>query len=144
MTNWIDPEDRLLDSLLTMFENEAYWCENCIQFHKDRITCGAFPGDNGYGIHSDILTGQIKHTKSMFGQKNTIVFESKTGKKPKKRRIRCDLQEYNSPLYRVKSFVFLSDHPHFMEFVTDEDGLYNYIECFVGIRDIIISIERVE
>jgi hypothetical protein len=78
------------------------------------------------------------------GQNNKIVFESKAGKKPKKRLIRSDFLEYNSPLYKVISFVFLSDYPHFMEFVIDRKGLEDYIERFVGIRDLIISLERVE
>ena len=84
------------------------------------------------------------HNKSLFKQKNNIVFESKTGKKPKKRKIQNNLQKFNGPLYKMKSFAFLIDHPHFMEFVIDRKGVEDYIECFVGIRNLIISLERVE
>ena len=66
-----DPEDRLIDRLLRSFKNDAFSCSYCKHLNKDKISCKAFPEV----IPADIIGGQVRHTKKMFGQLNSIVFE---------------------------------------------------------------------
>lgn len=137
-SGWPDPEDRLLDSLITMWENGEFSCQNCKYFHEDRISCDAFPGDNGYGIPSDLLTGQKIHTKPLSWQKNNIIFEDKEGRKPKKRKIDTRCEPYEGSFYKIKSFVFATKKPDFMEFILAEDDILDYYLHWVGIREWVV------
>ena len=67
-----DPEDRLLDSLDAMFENEDYWCDKCIHFNPEDESCPAFP----HGIPDEIFEGLVRHTKPYPGD-HGIMFEPK-------------------------------------------------------------------
>ena len=66
-----DPEDRLIDSMLDTFKNVGFTCIYCKHLNEDEMSCKAFPK----GIPALIRGGHTRHTKKMFGQLNSTVFE---------------------------------------------------------------------
>ena len=67
---YIDPEDVLLDGIIEAAKNSSTACDICKHFNG-KHGCTAFPDQ----IPVPILTGQVPHTKTMYGQKNKIIFE---------------------------------------------------------------------
>lgn len=69
--DYIDSEDKLLDDLDVMFDNEDFWCEKCVHFHDGDIdSCDAFPR----GIPQELIDGMVRHTKPYKGD-HGIMFE---------------------------------------------------------------------
>jgi hypothetical protein len=68
-----DEEDTTLDALHSAMVNIEFSCRGCKHFHKDGISCKAFPDQ----IPDSIINGPKKHTKRMFSQDNDIFFERK-------------------------------------------------------------------
>lgn len=69
MRYYSDDEDRQIDQVLTLLDNLDVCCYRCSHFNGG-VTCEAFPDQ----IPSSILTGQVRHEKRLFNQKNNLVF----------------------------------------------------------------------
>ena len=70
---WPDPEDRTIDSLISVLDNIGFTCSSCIHQRKDGWTCDAFPEE---GIPANFISGRVRHDKPFPGD-HGIQFEAK-------------------------------------------------------------------